>query len=86
MFLLMQELYASLECVYHVSERVFTICPVYTPSQPANFLSTNSLLGHSESSHSAFAPHCLPALSCDKLRALPKFLIEHFRVLTTCSN
>ena len=30
MFLLMQELYASLECVYHVSERVFTICPVYT--------------------------------------------------------
>jgi hypothetical protein len=36
MFLLMQELYASLECVYHVSERVFTISPVYTPSQPAN--------------------------------------------------
>jgi len=31
MFLLMQELYASLECVYHVSERVFTISPVYTP-------------------------------------------------------
>ena len=30
MFLLMQELYASVECVYHVSERVFTIYPVYT--------------------------------------------------------
>jgi len=34
----MQELYASLECVYHVSERVFTMSPVYTPSQPVNLL------------------------------------------------
>jgi len=37
MLLLMQELYASLECVYHVSERVFTMSPVYTPSLPANY-------------------------------------------------
>jgi hypothetical protein len=30
MFLLLQELYASLECVYHVSEQVFSMSPVYT--------------------------------------------------------
>jgi hypothetical protein len=30
MFLLLQELYASLECVYHVSEQVFRMSQVYT--------------------------------------------------------
>ncbi len=35
MFLLLEELYASLECVHHVSERVFTMSPVYTEGRLA---------------------------------------------------
>ncbi len=52
MFLLMQELYASLECVYHVSERVFTMSPVYTPSQPVNLWLLSDIRDRSQFSHS----------------------------------